>query len=98
MAESVDALVSNTNDSNVVPVRPRLWVLRKRKSLGIYRGAFIVLGGYQRDSAVCNKKAGCCLCSTPLPFILSDSAGWITDDSTHRKTARRSPTGFLIAQ
>ncbi len=26
MAESVDALVSNTNDSNVVPVRPRLWV------------------------------------------------------------------------
>ncbi len=29
MAESVDALVSNTNDSNVVPVRPRL---RVRKS------------------------------------------------------------------
>ena len=27
MAESVDALVSNTNDSNVVPVRPRLRVL-----------------------------------------------------------------------
>ena len=26
MAESVDALVSNTNDSNVVPVRPRLRV------------------------------------------------------------------------
>lgn len=24
MAESVDALVSNTNDSNIVPVRPRL--------------------------------------------------------------------------
>ena len=28
MAESVDALVSNTNDSNVVPVRPRLRVHR----------------------------------------------------------------------
>ena len=26
MAESVDALVSNTNDSNIVPVRPRLRV------------------------------------------------------------------------
>ncbi len=26
MAESVDALVSNTNVSNDVPVRPRLWV------------------------------------------------------------------------
>lgn len=34
MAESVDALVSNTNDSNVVPVRPRLRVLsRSAKSL-----------------------------------------------------------------
>ena len=29
MAESVDALVSNTNDSNVVPVRPRLRVQMK---------------------------------------------------------------------
>ena len=29
MAESVDALVSNTNDSNVVPVRPRLRVPEK---------------------------------------------------------------------
>ena len=29
MAESVDALVSNTNDSNVVPVRPRLRVQNK---------------------------------------------------------------------
>jgi hypothetical protein len=26
MAELVDALVSNTSNSNVVPVRPRLWV------------------------------------------------------------------------
>lgn len=30
MAESVDALVSNTNDSNVVPVRPRLRVHREK--------------------------------------------------------------------
>ena len=29
MAESVDALVSNTNNFTVVPVRPRLWVLLK---------------------------------------------------------------------
>ena len=29
MAESVDALVSNTNDSNVVPVRSRLRVHSK---------------------------------------------------------------------
>ena len=29
MAESVDALVSNTNDRKVVPVRPRLRVLKK---------------------------------------------------------------------
>ena len=31
MAELVDALVSNTSDSNVVPVRPRLWVLLRRQ-------------------------------------------------------------------
>ena len=31
MAESVDALVSNTNDSNVVPVRPRLWVPKRQR-------------------------------------------------------------------
>lgn len=36
MAESVDALVSNTNDSNVVPVRPRLRVLGKSLNLLIY--------------------------------------------------------------
>lgn len=28
MAESVDALVSNTSNFTVVPVRPRLWVQR----------------------------------------------------------------------
>ena len=34
MAESVDALVSNTNGVTPVPVRPRLWVLKiKRKAL-----------------------------------------------------------------
>ncbi len=30
MAESVDALVSNTSRFTPVPVRPRLWVLRER--------------------------------------------------------------------
>ena len=45
MAESVDALVSNTSNSNVVPVRPRLWVQKNsiqtltREELG-----FVVLG------------------------------------------------------
>ncbi len=29
MAELVDALVSNTNDCKIVPVRPRLWVQKK---------------------------------------------------------------------
>ena len=34
MAESVDALVSNTNGVTPVPVRPRLWVrIFKRKAL-----------------------------------------------------------------
>ena len=42
MAELVDALVSNTSNSNVVPVRPRLWVLQSKnkdlriKPLGLY--------------------------------------------------------------
>ena len=43
MAESVDALVSNTNDSNVVPVRPRLRVLeRKDKTLLIGALSFLI--------------------------------------------------------
>ena len=29
MAESVDALVSNTSGFTSIPVRPRVWVLRK---------------------------------------------------------------------
>ena len=36
MAESVDALVSNTSGVTPVPVRPRLWVqLKKRKVLNL---------------------------------------------------------------
>ena len=31
MAESVDALVSNTSRFTPVPVRPRLWVLKRGK-------------------------------------------------------------------
>ena len=38
MAEQVDALVSNTNNFTVVPVRPRLWVLA---SPLIRRGALL---------------------------------------------------------
>jgi len=30
MAELVDALVSNTSELTLVPVRPRLWVLNKK--------------------------------------------------------------------
>lgn len=38
MAESVDALVSNTSNFTVVPVRPRLWVRKKRlRSLFYYK-------------------------------------------------------------
>ena len=37
MAESVDALVSNTNGVTPVPVRPRLWVRQiKRKALKLF--------------------------------------------------------------
>ena len=31
MAESVDALVSNTSGFTSIPVRPRVWVLKQRK-------------------------------------------------------------------
>ena len=30
MAESVDALVSNTSGVTSIPVRPRVWVLREK--------------------------------------------------------------------
>ena len=33
MAESVDALVSNTSGFTSIPVRPRVWVLKKEKVL-----------------------------------------------------------------
>ena len=33
MAESVDALVSNTSGFTSIPVRPRVWVRRKRRRL-----------------------------------------------------------------
>ncbi len=32
MAESVDALVSNTSGFTSIPVRPRVWVLRKAEN------------------------------------------------------------------
>ena len=37
MAESVDALVSNTSGVTPVPVRPRLWVLLKKRKVLILR-------------------------------------------------------------
>ena len=43
MAESVDALVSNTNDSNIVPVRPRLWVHIRR---GLKQSSFFAQFSY----------------------------------------------------
>ena len=43
MAESVDALVSNTNDSNIVPVRPRLWVHSRR---GLKQSSFFAQFSY----------------------------------------------------
>ncbi len=49
MAESVDALVSNTNDSNVVPVRPRLWV--HSQDFSIFSGSLFVFEGFCRKEA-----------------------------------------------
>jgi len=40
MAELVDALVSNTNDSNIVPVRPRLRVLKQCEGIIFIRVIF----------------------------------------------------------
>ncbi len=60
MAESVDALVSNTNDSNVVPVRPRLRVL---KELANRRALFFVAPRVLRTSPpspiTCENSRGC---------------------------------------
>ena len=41
MAESVDALVSNTNEVTLVPVRLRLWVLEE--SLAYAEDSFLFL-------------------------------------------------------
>ena len=50
MAESVDALVSNTNGVTPVPVRPRLWVQKtKRNALKLiefWRFFYILLEHY----------------------------------------------------
>ena len=43
MAESVDALVSNTSGFTSMPVRPRLWVRLKRLLIGNDRQAFLFL-------------------------------------------------------
>ena len=36
MAESVDALVSNTSRFTPVPVRPRLWVLKRGTKVSLF--------------------------------------------------------------
>ena len=54
MAESVDALVSNTSRFTPVPVRPRLWVLRERnESFSLFFVWFFVLGESRPLVIVC---------------------------------------------
>ena len=48
MAESVDALVSNTSGFTSIPVRPRVWVLRRRKLKNSLRFFYV-----PRNSLVC---------------------------------------------
>ena len=43
MAELVDALVSNTSGFTSIPVRPRVWVLRRRKLENSLRFSFLLL-------------------------------------------------------
>ena len=43
MAESVDALVSNTSGFTSIPVRPRVWVLKRRKLKNSLRFSFLLL-------------------------------------------------------
>ena len=43
MAESVDALVSNTSRFTPVPVRPRLWVQKRGKLKNFPRFYFLIL-------------------------------------------------------
>ena len=47
MAESVDALVSNTSGFTSIPVRPRVWVLRRRKLKNSLRFSFLPLVIYE---------------------------------------------------
>ena len=42
MAESVDALVSNTSGFTSIPVRPRVWVLKRRKLKNSLRFSFLL--------------------------------------------------------
>jgi hypothetical protein len=42
MAELVDALVSNTSELTLVPVRPRLWVQQKNPQLNSWGFLFMV--------------------------------------------------------
>ena len=43
MAELVDALVSNTSGFTSIPVRPRVWVLKRRKLKNSLRFSFLPL-------------------------------------------------------
>ena len=43
MADSVDALVSNTSGFTSIPVRPRVWVLKRRKLKNSLRFSFLSL-------------------------------------------------------
>ena len=44
MAESVDALVSNTSGVTSIPVRPRVWVLQTLDNQLIIKGFFFLSG------------------------------------------------------
>ena len=55
MAELVDALVSNTSDSNIVPVRPRLWVLHKGLTATL-SGLFLFYGKILQQQKKCEDK------------------------------------------
>ena len=50
MAESVDALVSNTSRFTPVPVRPRLRVLKERSKASLFLSLFSTNGYIQLDS------------------------------------------------
>ena len=65
MAESVDALVSNTSRFTPVPVRPRLWVLERNESFSLFLS---VLSGERVQHAVHRVCfVGCRQVSLPRP-------------------------------